>query len=470
MFVQSADPGRLVGREQEREKLNSFVNAGIVSKSGRSIYISGPPGTGKSALVKEACEGLKDVEEVQPIYINCMSIKSAPDIYEKILQDTDCNGMDMGADRLAILKGLFFPKKKSSGQVYVVVLDEIDHLLTLDLEILYTLFEWSLARKSKLILIGIANALDLTDRFLPRLKARNLKPELLPFLPYTVPQIGSVITTKLKSLLAPGSAPLDFVPYVHPAAIQFCSKKVASQTGDLRKAFDIVRRALDLIEAETRQRYQEESKAQCLQKSPSKTPLMENNNLSSQCSPPQTIQRERFGNSELLAMLTHVTAPRATIAHVARVTASAFSHGTAQRLQSLNLQQKAALCSLVALEKNLAQLKRDLFSTPSKSASMAPTIRKAYETYTALCAREKALHPLAMTEFGDVIGSLEALSLIQSGDGKGNMGIGLGRLTPSKKLLRPEDRSVVCCVTEREVKGCLDGVGGGILKTLLYGE
>ena len=442
---------------------------GIVSKSGRGIYISGPPGTGKSALVKEVCEDLKDVKDLQSTYINCMSVKSAHDIYAKLLEDTDCNGMDLGGDRLATLKALFFPRTKAFGQVHVVVLDEIDHLLTLDLEILYTLFEWSLARNSRLILIGIANALDLTDRFLPRLKARNLKPELLPFLPYTVPQIGSVITTKLKSLLAPGSAPPDFVPYVHPAAIQFCSKKVASQTGDLRKAFDIVRRAIDLVEAETRQSYHEESKLQVLQKSPSKTPLMENNNLSSPCSP-QATQRMQFNISGSLTLLTHENAPRATIAHVARVTASAFSHGTAQRLQTLNLQQKVVLCSLVALEKKKAQLKRELFSTPSKSAGTAPTIRKVYEMYSGLCKREKALHPLAMTEFGDVVGSLEALSLVQSGDGKGLMGLGLARLTPSKKLLRAEDRSVVSCVTESEVEGCLDGLGGGILKKLLYSD
>ena len=441
-----------------------------MSKSGRSTYISGPPGTGKSALVKEVCESLKDVEDLQSTYINCMNVECAHDIYGKLLENTGCDEMDLGADRLATLKALYFPRKKASGQVYLVVLDEIDHLLTLDLEILYTLFEWSLARNSRLILIGIANALDLTDRFLPRLKARNLKPELLPFLPYTVPQIGSVITTKLKSLLAPDTVPPDFVPYFHPAAIQFCSKKVASQTGDLRKAFDIMRRAIDLVEAETKRSYQKNSKLQVPQNSPSKIPLMENNNLSSPCSPTQSTQITQSNKSGSLALLTHENAPRATIAHVARVTASAFSHGTAQRLQSLNLQQKAALCSLVALEKKLAQLKRDLFSTPSKSASTAPTIRKVYEMYSGLCKREKALHPLAMTEFGDVIGSLEALSLVQSGDGKGIVGLGLARLTPSKKILRAEDRSVVSCVTEREVEGCLDGIGGGILKKLLYSE
>jgi cell division control protein 6 len=55
----------------------------------------------------------------------------------------------------------------------VVVLDEIDSLITRDQEVLYKIFEWASVPCSHLVLIGIANALDLTDRILPRLRAKN---------------------------------------------------------------------------------------------------------------------------------------------------------------------------------------------------------------------------------------------------------------------------------------------------------
>lgn len=55
----------------------------------------------------------------------------------------------------------------------VIILDEIDHLATRGQDVLYKLFEWASAPASRVVLIGIANALDLTSRLLPRLRAKN---------------------------------------------------------------------------------------------------------------------------------------------------------------------------------------------------------------------------------------------------------------------------------------------------------
>lgn len=175
-------------------------------------------------MVNEVTETFEVTENVQKLYVNCMSLKTSKDLYGSLLE-TFCSEMEiMEGEEVKALQNVFVPKKKS-GTVYLITLDEIDHVLSLDLEILYKMFEWALQKKSQLVLIGIANALDLTDRFLPRLKAGNLKPELLPFLPYTVPQIKAVLTTRLKSLVPAGSATPDYVPFLHPAAIELCSRK-----------------------------------------------------------------------------------------------------------------------------------------------------------------------------------------------------------------------------------------------------
>ena len=50
----------------------------------------------------------------------------------------------------------------------LVVLDEMDQLNSNDFEVLYKLFDLVSVRNSRIIMIGIANSLDLTDRMLPR--------------------------------------------------------------------------------------------------------------------------------------------------------------------------------------------------------------------------------------------------------------------------------------------------------------
>jgi len=451
------------------------------------MYVSGPPGTGKSALVSEVCGDIMEVDWVKKAYINCMSVKSSKDIYGKLVEDLCDDLEDLESNEIRVLRKMFLPKKEAGRNVYIVTLDEIDHLLTLDVEILYTLFEWSLQRSSRLVLVGIANALDLTDRFLPRLKARNLKPQILPFLPYTAPQIGSVITTRLKTLTpAESSAAPDYVPFIHPAAIQLCSKKVASQTGDLRKAFDIIRRALDLVESETKKKHQDALTEQSLQSSPSKTPLVENMNLSSSplTRPASTKPPAPPTLAASLATLTPTNAPRITIAHIARISASTFGNGTTQRLQALNLQQKAALCALCALEKkkrHSSSQAHNIFATPSKTANAAPTVRTLFETYTALCRRDYVLHPLTGTEFRDVLGSLETLGLLEGVEGRSGSFVPVGMRTPSKRGRggmgggmnggMGDDKRVKSCVAERELVGVVEGSGAarGILRSLLAG-
>lgn len=82
---------------------------------------------------------------------------------------------------------------------------------------------------------GIANALDLTDRILPRLTAHaHCKPRLLHFPPYTREEIASILSARVGKG-AGGEVVVD------KAAIEFCARKVSAVHGDLRKALDICR-------------------------------------------------------------------------------------------------------------------------------------------------------------------------------------------------------------------------------------
>ncbi|KAJ5761293.1 hypothetical protein N7520_008449 [Penicillium odoratum] len=138
-----------------------------------------------------------------------------------------------------------------------------------------------------------------------------------------------------------------------------------------------------------------------------------------------------------------------------------------QKLKSLNLQQKAAICSLIALERKPREC--DIPSTPSKSRSGAPTVKQAFDTYCTLCRNENILHPLTSTEFKDVLGNLETMGLVGDYQGRGRGGtLGGG----ARMFVRhPLNLGVSCRLRIRsEIEGQIAGPGEGILRRLLRGE
>ncbi|KAL2413065.1 Cell division control protein 18 [Exophiala dermatitidis] len=449
LFTQASN-GKIIGRDAERNQLRSFISSALENKTGGCTYVSGPPGTGKSALVQEILQEYGETS-AKITTINCVALKSSAEVLSKF--NETFSAPRAAKSSLARL----FTSRKADSQMHLVLLDEIDSLIKGDCDVLYSIFEWAMHPSSTLILIGIANALDLTDRFLPKLKTKNFKPSLLPFLPYSATQISTIISEKLRSLLpADTTVGSDFVPLMHPAAIQLSGKKIAAQTGDLRKAFSLVRLAIDQIEQETVLKMGREQSI-----TPTKQPLADNSNLRMS----QVLLPVKSDQRSVLSQLTMETAPRASIGHVAKIASKIFNNGTLSRLGGLNLQQKAVLCSLVASEHQ--QYRRNPYMTPSKSWSKVPTIKRLFEKYAVLCRRDDGLlQPLKSTEFRDVVASLETLGLLQEASGRST-----GLLTPSKTPSRVgkamDDMQVVSAVSEKEMRDSLTGPGSDLLLRLL---
>lgn len=239
--LHSSLPDELVGRKQEMKTITDFVCSRISSKKSGSLYISGAPGTGKSACASKILSSKEITEHAQVITINCMSSKNATAIYSKIASE-------MGAKPSAcktVKSSVSYLEMALTSNVrpVVLLLDEMDQLSCKNQEVLYTMFEWPALPNSRLILIGIANTLDLTDRILPRLQTRkNCQPDLLNFRPYSKDQLVSILEDRVKKMTTAEERVID------PKAIQFCARKVSAVTGDARKALDICRRAVEVVE------------------------------------------------------------------------------------------------------------------------------------------------------------------------------------------------------------------------------
>lgn len=207
-----------------------------------SLYISGQPGTGKTATLSKIINTKEFQENIKIAFINCTSISSIGSIYKKICNELHLKVNSSATEKdhhMAIEKYLKSQPKKTT----LLILDEIDQLCSLGKKqnVLYNIFEWPAIQRSKLILVGIANALDLTDRLLVRLNAKcELKPKVMHFGAYTKQQIVDILKSRLEECG-------DLFP---PAAIQLLAAKVSAVSGDIRRALNIGKRVVELAENE----------------------------------------------------------------------------------------------------------------------------------------------------------------------------------------------------------------------------
>ncbi|KAK2721968.1 cell division control protein 6 homolog [Artemia franciscana] len=244
--LHSGMPERLQCREKEVSTLNEFLQKTIKKNKPGSLYISGPPGTGKTASLTKVLEKI-DNKECEHVWINCMALKSTSAIYEEIGRGFNIKFPNTVERAMQTsLEELF----TSKGKMLLVILDELDQLSSKYQSTLYSLFEYPALEGSRLVLVGISNALDLTDRLLPRLQAKLMaksRPQLLNFAPYTKQQLVTIINERLSEACTESNEVV-----IKPAAVQLLSVKIASVAGDARKALDIARRAIDIAEGEAR--------------------------------------------------------------------------------------------------------------------------------------------------------------------------------------------------------------------------
>ncbi|VVC95060.1 cell division control protein 6 homolog [Leptidea sinapis] len=332
----------LTCREDEIQFLESFLTEHLEKAESASLYISGQPGTGKTACLSYILQLPKVQKGYQQVYINCTMLKSAASIYNRICTELQLptSGTSMKACLGAIHK-LF----KNNHKMILLVLDEIDQLVSKQQSVLYTIFEWPSLPQSGIVLVGIANALDLTERTLPRLQSRcALTPSTLHFAPYTKQQIINIFTNLL--------ADEDKTNIFSPVALQMLAAKIAAVSGDMRRALNIGYRVIELAERTK------------FSKTKSLDSIMKDSNVTVELKQVLEILNSVYGDSTNIDTCVE---------------------------EGMPMQQKLILCSLLLMLKN--------------GKNRAILMGKLYDTYKKV-AESRNICPLDM---GEVCGAVELL-------------------------------------------------------------
>ncbi|KAK4050771.1 AAA ATPase [Microbotryomycetes sp. JL201] len=376
---------RLVGRTQQRRIITDFVRRrynreGASDSTGPgTLYLSGPPGCGKTAVVRSVAaeleaenEGTADgqLDRLHMVMCNCSSITLSTDrnaIWSRLGQVIGGGGdptrKRKACSSLAELKDMI-----RASSPLLLILDEVDHMERHNRqEDLVHLIAISNAPNSAFTLIGVANSLDLPARrdFRDLLAKQKLAVGQsliqLHFKAYSAAEMTDIVRMRLNCSGTPAGADTMSIPFTD-AALRLCTAKIAGLSGDIRTVFSILRAVLQQLQAQEGQKASTSGKESFLP-----------------CAGPAQVAK--------------------AIA-AAQVDQTASAESSLQNLQPHNLIALAAIC--------VAWLRS---TGGAECVPSAPT-DTAYTCYRAAILDEGSLRPVGLSEFVGMCDVLEAAGLI----------------------------------------------------------
>ncbi|CAF1683079.1 unnamed protein product [Rotaria magnacalcarata] len=235
-------------REQESNSIAAFITNKLDAQAGGALYISGVPGVGKTAIVNKVVRELmllssdSDLPQFKYIFLNGMKLNKPEKIYNQLLQAIDENEIDRKrSSKMAckLLSKYFTDRINKKRQPTVLLLDEVDHLYTKNQTILYNMLEWPQQAYSKLIVIAIANTLDLPETMFKKKLQSRLGLNRVIFHPYTFKQLSEIVQARLGP---------DLSSLFDKDSLDLICRKVSSISGDVRRVLQICSQTLDMAQ------------------------------------------------------------------------------------------------------------------------------------------------------------------------------------------------------------------------------
>lgn len=277
----SVIPGILPCRTAEKSKIISYLRDGI-KRGGhvRPLYISGMPGSGKTACFLAALKTLEDenhrdasssrkqardevvsptkrlkitdssngaagngsssndvLPEFQFVEINCLKLHSPQDAYSVLWKGLSGERLSSktALQRLCDYFTIANNKKAfgNSNVVTVCLLDELDFLVSGNESVVYNFFDWPQLPNSSLIVVGIANTMDLPERLTNKARSRmgGDQTNRMIFQPYSFSQVEEILLARLGDL-----------DVFEKVSLGLLARKAVNAAGDLRAALKICQR------------------------------------------------------------------------------------------------------------------------------------------------------------------------------------------------------------------------------------
>ncbi|KAF4518233.1 hypothetical protein B566_EDAN006914 [Ephemera danica] len=227
------------GREIEMTSISSFVQRKFEEASGGCMYISGVPGTGKTASVSQVILQLQkmveegELPEFKLVKASGMELTQPLQLFS--LMARELLDLKLSPSLAQTKLTSYFANRDKNRPPTLLIIDELDMLCTRRQDVVYSVFDWPSQTHARLTVLAIANTMDLPERLLKGRVTSRLGLTRLSFKPYTFDQLQKIVMVKLSE-----------AKKFDKDALQLVARKVASVSGDARRAMDVCRRAAEV--------------------------------------------------------------------------------------------------------------------------------------------------------------------------------------------------------------------------------